>query len=361
MDQCLAVARRISRRVRVGEISIGGDSPISIQSMTKTDTRDLAATLQQIKALEEAGCEIVRVAVPDMETAKTLARIKKETNIPLVADVHFDHRLALEAIRQGVDKVRINPGNIGSRERVKEIVLAAKAAEIPIRIGVNSGSLEQKRYPHPTPEALVDSALSHIKLFEKLDFSDIVISLKASSVGMTIAAYRLMADKVDYPFHIGITETGPPCPGTIKSAVGIGALLAEGIGDTIRVSLTGDPVEEVKVGYEILKTLGLRSGIDLISCPTCGRCEIDLVKIVTQLEEILSTRYSLLSTPLKVAVMGCVVNGPGEAREADIGLAAGRGVGLIFRRGEIIKKVKEEEMLKTLLEEIERELSCKDR
>ena len=357
MDQGVAMARRVSRRVRVGGIFIGGDSPISIQSMTKTDTRDVEATVKQIKALEEIGCEIVRVAVPDMEAAKTLTRIKKETNIPLVADVHFDHNLALEAIRQGVDNLRINPGNIGDEERIKKIVLSAKARGISIRIGVNAGSLDRKKYPHPTPEALINSALDHIKLFEELDFPDIVISLKASSVGMTIAAYRLMAEKVDYPFHIGITETGPPDRGSIKSAVGIGALLAEGLGDTIRVSLTADPVEEVRVGYEILKSLDLRPGIDLISCPTCGRCEINLIGLVRQIEDRLSLiPHPSSLIPLKVAVMGCVVNGPGEAREADIGLAGGKGMGLILKKGEIIKKVKEEEMLRTLLEEIEKEM-----
>ncbi len=357
MDQGVAMARRISRQVRIGDVFIGGTFPIPIQSMTKTDTRDLKATVREIIRLKEAGCQIVRVAVPDMEVARLLGKIKREVDIPLVADIHFDHLLALEAIRQGVDKLRINPGNIRKKSQIEEIVKSAKARGIPIRIGVNAGSLNRRKYPHPTPEALVDSALNCIEIFERLGFSEIVISLKASSISTTISAYRLMAEKVDYPFHIGITETGPPGRGSIKSAIGIGILLAEGIGDTIRVSLTGDPVEEIKVGYEILKALDLQAGIDLISCPTCGRCEIDLIKVVTQLEEKLTTHYSSLATRLlKVAVMGCVVNGPGEAREADIGLAAGKGVGLIFKRGKILKKVKEKEMLKCLLEEIEKEL-----
>lgn len=357
MDQGVAIARRVSRKLMVGRFSIGGDSPILIQSMTKTDTRDVLATIRQIKALKEVGCEIVRVAVPDMDAARALGKIKEGIDLPLVADIHFDHHLALEAIRQGVDKVRINPYNIKSLEGLKEVVLAAKRVRIPIRIGINSGSIKLRRYHHITPEALVDSALEYIRLFEELGFFDIIISLKASSVPITILAYRLMAERVDYPFHIGITESGTLKDGSIKSAVGIGTLLAEGIGDTIRVSLTGDPLEEVRVGYKILKALNLRPGIDLISCPSCGRCEIDLFKIVTRLDGELSTRYPLSSTRgLKIAVMGCVVNGPGEAREADIGLAAGKGSGLIFTRGKIIKKVKEEEMFKALLDEVEKRM-----
>jgi len=354
--------RRIAKEVKVGNITIGGDAPVSIQSMTKTDTCDVEATVTQIKELEAVGCELIRVAVPDIQAAKKLGEIVRQISIPLIADIHFDYRLALMAIKQGVSKLRINPGNIRKREQVKEVVQAAKERKVPIRIGVNAGSLDRKKYQELTPANLVASALDHIKVLEDLDFTDIIISLKASDIPITIESYRLMATKVDYPFHIGITEAGPPKRGSIKSAVGIGSLLALGIGDTLRVSLTGDPVEEVKVGCEILKALGLRPGLDLISCPTCGRCKVNLIEIVEQIEEEIS-RFPLRGTrfcgsshlPFKVAVMGCVVNGPGEAKEADIGLAAGDGVGLIFRKGEIIKKVKEKEMVEALIKEIKDE------
>lgn len=345
--------RRHSRSVQVGGLTIGGDAPISVQSMTKTDTRDVEATVSQIKQIEDVGCEMIRVAVPDMESAKVLGRIKKQINIPLIADVHFDYRLALEAITQGVDKLRINPGNIKQKDKIVKIVKKAKERNVPIRIGVNSGSIDRKRFGKVTPDSLVASALEHIKILEDLDFFDIIISLKATNVPMTIEAYKLMATKVDYPFHIGVTEAGLPWYGSIKSAVGIGTLLAQGLGDTIRVSLTGEPVEEVKVGYEILKVLQLRDvGPELISCPTCARCEIDLIKIAKEVEREISHLPFASSFPLKIAIMGCVVNGPGEASEADIGIAGGKGVGLLFKKGKIIKKVAEIDLVKTLLQEI---------
>lgn len=355
--------RRYSRPIKVGRLTIGGDAPISVQSMTKTQTRDVETTVRQIKKLEEMGCEIIRVAVPDMESAKALAVIKKQINIPLVADIHFDYRLALEAIAQGVDKLRINPGNIKQKDRIVKIVEKAKEKNIPIRIGVNSGSVDKKRFGKVTPVSLLNSALEHIKILEELDFFDIVISLKATDVPMTIEAYKLMADKVDYPFHLGITESGFGWSGSIKSAVGIGSLLAQGLGDTIRVSLTGDPFEEVKVGYEILKALQLRHiGPELISCPTCARCEIDLIKIVTAVEkEISHLPLTTRHLPLKIAIMGCVVNGPGEASEADIGIAGGKGVGLLFKKGESIKKVPETELIETLLQEIKTMLEVESR
>ncbi|NIM03713.1 flavodoxin-dependent (E)-4-hydroxy-3-methylbut-2-enyl-diphosphate synthase [bacterium] len=376
--------RRKTRKIRVGNLFIGGNSPISVQSMTKTDTRDVRATVNQIKRLERVGCEIVRVAVPDMEAANALGKIKKRINIPLVADIHFDYRLALEAIAQGVDKIRINPGNIGSRERVEAIAKAAGRAKIPIRVGVNAGSL---KLPSPTKKVrtnpghsdtshsqrmskaknMVASALQYVKILEKQKFHQIVISLKASDVPTTIQAYRLIAKKTDYPLHLGITEAGSEFSGAIKSALGMGVLLSEGIGDTIRVSLTASPEEEVRVGYEILKALNLRSfGPEVISCPTCSRCETDLIKITNRVEKKLESLFRQKSViagiqpyrfyPLKIAIMGCVVNGPGEAREADVGIAGGKGVGLLFRRGKIIKKVKEKEMINVLVEEIEKEI-----
>jgi 1-hydroxy-2-methyl-2-(E)-butenyl 4-diphosphate synthase len=320
--------------------------------MCNTDTRDVEATVRQIKALEEAGCELVRVAVPDMEAAMTVGKIKEQISIPLVADIHFDYRLALEVMRQGVDKVRINPGNIGDEEKIKAVVDMAKEKNIPIRIGVNSGSLEKEllsKYGHVTPEALVESALKHVKILEKYDFHNIIISIKASGVPMSIETYSLLSEKCDYPIHVGITEAGTIYGGTVKSAVGIGAILAMGIGDTIRVSLTGDPVEEIKAAKEILKSLELRKfGIDFVSCPTCGRTEIDLIGIANEVEE----RCRNINKNIKVAVMGCIVNGPGEAREADIGIAGGKGVGLIFKKGEIIKKVDEDKLVDSLMEEI---------
>lgn len=333
---------------------VGGGAPIAVQSMTNTPTADVPATVRQIQALAAAGCDIVRLAVPDNTAAAALGRIRAQVSVPLVADIHFDYRLALAAVEQGIDGLRLNPGNIGGRENVFQVVRAAKAKHIPIRIGVNAGSLEPDllaQYGRPTAAAMVESALRHVAMLEEMDFFDIKISLKAHDVPMTIAAYRLIADRVDYPLHVGITEAGPVGSGTIKSAVGIGTLLAEGIGDTIRVSLTGDPVEEVRVAKEILQALGLRRyGPTLVSCPTCGRCHIDLVGLAKQV----AAKLTGIKTPLTVAVMGCVVNGPGEAREADVGIAGGRGVGLLFRKGKIIKKVPEEELLMALCKEIDK-------
>jgi len=345
--------RKHSRRTKIGNIHIGHGEKIAVQSMTNTDTRDVKATIEQINILESAGCDIVRCAVPDMVAAEALGEIVKSVNLPVVADIHFDYRLALKAIENGASKIRINPGNIGSEDRVRAVVDAAKKKNIPIRIGVNSGSLEKEileKYGSPVPEALVESAMGHVRILEKLEFYDIVISIKCSDVYKTIECYRLMSEKVDYPLHIGVTEAGTPWRGTIKSAIGIGTLLSEGIGDTLRVSLTGDVIEEVKVGREILKSLNLlKEGIEFISCPTCGRTEIDLIGIASQVED----RLSNVRKNIRVAVMGCVVNGPGEAREADIGIAGGKGVGLIFKKGEIIKKVPEEELVNELIAQIE--------
>ncbi|SHK33312.1 4-hydroxy-3-methylbut-2-en-1-yl diphosphate synthase [Clostridium cavendishii DSM 21758] len=345
--------RKLTRKVKVGDIYVGGDFRVSVQSMTNTDTRDIKSTVEQIKRLQEAGCDIVRVAVPDMEAASAIRGITSEISIPLVADIHFDYRLALESIKNGVSALRINPGNIGSRERVKIVAEAAKAKNIPIRIGVNSGSLEKDlllKYKKPTPEGLVESALRHVEILEDMNFNDIVISIKSTELDTMINSYRLMSEKVNYPLHLGVTEAGTPWRGTIKSSIGIGTLLAEGIGDTIRVSLTGDPVEEIKVGREILKNFGMiKSGIEFISCPTCGRTEIDLIRIANEVEDKLST----CQKNIKVAIMGCVVNGPGEAREADLGIAGGKGEGLIFKKGQIIRKVKEEDLVSELIKEIE--------
>ena len=348
------ITRRISREVKVGNITIGANAPISVQSMTNTDTRDVPTTIAQIKRLEEAGCEIIRVAVPNMAAAESLKAIKQEMNVPLVADIHFDYRLALKAIDSGVDKLRINPGNIGSEDRVKAVVKAAKDRRVPIRIGVNAGSLEDKlleKYGHNCPEALVESAQKHIKILEQLDFYDIVISLKDSNVINMIDSYRLMAEQTEYPLHLGVTEAGTKFSGTIKSAIGIGVLLQQGIGDTIRVSLTDDPVEEVKVGFEILKSLGLRvHGPNIIACPTCGRCQINLIDIAHEIER----RTAYIKKPLNIAVMGCIVNGPGEAKGADIGIAGGKGKGVIFKRGVKIKTVAEEYLIEEFLAELER-------
>ncbi|QAA33213.1 flavodoxin-dependent (E)-4-hydroxy-3-methylbut-2-enyl-diphosphate synthase [Clostridium manihotivorum] len=345
--------RMQTKKVRVGSIYVGGDAPVSVQSMTNTDTRDVKSTVDQIKRLEEAGCDIVRCAVPDMEAALAIKDIVKDINIPLVADIHFDYRLALEAIKNGVSALRINPGNIGSADRVRMVAEAAKLREIPIRIGVNSGSLEKellKKYGSPTSEALVQSALGHVKILEDMDFDDIVISIKSADVIKMIDSYRLMAEKVNYPLHLGVTEAGTIWRGTIKSSIGIGTLLSEGIGDTIRVSLTGDPVEEIKVGREILKTFGyVNSGIQFISCPTCGRTKIDLINIAEEVESKLAS----CKKNIKVAIMGCVVNGPGEAKEADIGIAGGNGEGLIFKKGEIVRKVSEKDLVTELIKEIE--------
>ena len=339
------IKRKMTRQISIGDVKIGGGAPISVQSMTNTKTTDTNATVAQIKALVDAGCDIVRVAVPDMSAAENIYNIKNQVDVPLVADIHFDYRLALKAIEQGIDALRINPGNIGDEERVKAVVEAAKIRNIPIRIGVNAGSLDKKllaKYGKVTAEALVESALEHIRILEKLNFYDIKISLKAHDVPLTLDAYRLMSETVDYPLHLGITEAGTVNTGIIKSAVGIGALLAEGIGDTFRISLTGDPVNEVKVANEILKALGLKEyGPTLISCPTCGRCNIDLPSIAEKVEQ----RLSGITKPIKVAVMGCVVNGPGEARDADIGIAGGKGEGLVFRKGEVINKVPEDKLV----------------
>ncbi|NLU09607.1 MAG: flavodoxin-dependent (E)-4-hydroxy-3-methylbut-2-enyl-diphosphate synthase [Tepidanaerobacter acetatoxydans] len=344
--------RRKSKKIMVGNVGIGGDSPISVQSMTNTKTYDAKSTIQQIHDLEECGCDIIRVAVPDQESAETISKIKRQIHIPLVADIQFDYRLAIESIRQGADAIRINPGNIGDADRIKEIVRLAKSYQIPIRIGVNSGSIEKDllhKYGKPTPEAMVESALRHIEILENMNFSNIIVSLKSSDVLSNISAYKMMALKVDYPLHLGITEAGTLLNGTVKSSVGLGILLYEGIGDTIRVSLTGEPLDEVKVGLEILKSLNLREcGINLISCPTCGRTEINLISIAKEIEE----KLAYVKKPLKVAVMGCIVNGPGEAKEADIGIAGGKKRVAIFKKGEIIKTVPEEDAVSELIREI---------
>ncbi len=344
--------RRKTRELRIGGVKVGGGAPISVQSMTNTDTANVEATVSQIKALEKAGCEIVRVAVPDMAAAESLKPIKKEIGIPIIADIHFDWRLALKALDMGVDGLRLNPGNIGSNERVKAVVKEARDRKVPIRIGVNAGSLEKdilSRYGHPRAEALVESAMRHIMILEDMDFRDIKVSLKASSVRMTIESYRLLSEKVDYPFHIGVTEAGTLFSGTVKSSVGLGVLLSEGIGDTLRVSLTGDPVDEVRVGWEILKSLELRKrGINLVSCPTCGRIKLDCVSIALEVEK----RLSHIEEPLNIAIMGCVVNGPGEAIGSDVGLAGGDGVGLIYVKGKPVRKVREEDAVNALIEEV---------
>lgn len=346
--------RRLTRQLEVGKVKVGGDAPIAVQSMTNTKTSDPVATLEQINRLAEAGCDIVRCAVPDMAAAEGLKTIVAESPIPVIADIHFDYKLALAAIEAGVDGLRLNPGNIGGNDRVAAVVEAAKKRNIPIRIGVNAGSLPKdllEKYGHPTPEALVEAAWRHIRILEEMDYKNIKISLKAHDVPLTLAAYRLMASQCDYPLHVGITEAGTVNSGIIKSAVGIGTLLAEGIGDTIRVSLTGDPVREVKVGFEILKSLGLREyGPTLISCPTCGRTQINLEKLALEVEK----RLAEISEPITVAVMGCVVNGPGEAREADVGIAGGINEGLIFRKGEVLKKVAEADIIDELFAEIDK-------
>ena len=346
--------RRLTRQLEVGKVKVGGGAPIAVQSMTNTKTSDPVATLEQINRLAEAGCDIVRCAVPDMAAAEGLKTIVKESPIPVIADIHFDYKLALAAIEAGVDGLRLNPGNIGGNDSVAAVVEAAKKRNIPIRIGVNAGSLPKDllgKYGHPTPEALVEAAWRHIRILEEMDYKNIKISLKAHDVPLTLAAYRLMASQCDYPLHVGITEAGTVNSGIIKSAVGIGTLLAEGIGDTIRVSLTGDPVREVKVGFEILKSLGLREyGPTLISCPTCGRTQINLEKLALEVER----RLAEITEPITVAVMGCVVNGPGEAREADVGIAGGINEGLIFRKGEVLKKVAEADIIDELFAEIDK-------
>ena len=344
--------RRKTRTIYVGKVPVGGGHLVVVQSMTKTNTLDVEATVKQIQSLESIGCEIIRLAVPNMKAAKVLGTIKKSVSIPIIADIHFDWRLALEAIEQGVDGLRINPGNIGAKWKIKEVVTAAKNNLIPIRIGINAGSLEKdllKKYGHPKPEALVESAERSITMLEGMDFTNIKISLKGSDVLTTVDAYRLFSDKYDYPLHIGVSESGPPSTGIIKSSVGCGILLSEGIGDTMRVSLTAEPEEEVRVAYEILKALGLRKkGAEIVSCPTCGRCGIDLTGLATEVEY----RLRKINKPMKIAVMGCVVNGPGEAREADIGIAGGKGIGILFRKGKIIKKIKEKDLFDELMHEI---------
>ncbi|SDW08655.1 4-hydroxy-3-methylbut-2-en-1-yl diphosphate synthase [Marininema mesophilum] len=346
--------RTQTRPVKVGDIQIGGNDQVVIQSMTMSKTHDVKATVEEINRLTEAGCQIVRVACPDMRAAEAIPLIKKEITVPLVADIHFDYRLALKAIEGGIDKIRINPGNIGRREKVEQVVKAAKERGIPMRIGVNAGSLEKRileKYGYPTAEGMVESALYHIGILEDLDFHDIIVSLKASDVHLATEAYKKAAEQIQYPLHLGITESGTLFSGTVKSAAGMGAILSHGIGSTMRISLSADPVEEVKVARELLKSFGLAANAaTLISCPTCGRIEIDLIKIANEVEEYISQ----IKAPIKVSVLGCAVNGPGEAKEADIGIAGARGEGLLFRHGEIIRKVPEETMVDELKKEIDK-------
>lgn len=345
--------RKQKRIVNIGGVKIGGDNPVAIQSMCNTDTRDVKATVNQIHELENAGCEIIRVAVPDMVAAKAVADIKKQIHIPLVVDIHFDYRLALECMKNGADKVRINPGNIGDRDRVKQVVEMAKEREIPIKIGVNGGSLEREllqKYGGVTADALVESAMGHVAILDELNFNNVVVSIKISDVPKMLCAYRKFNEISDIPLHIGVTESGTLKGGTVKSAVGIGALLAEGIGDTMRVSLTANPVEEIYAAYDIQKVLGMRkTGAEIVSCPTCGRTQLDLISIANEVEK----RAANIDKPIKIAVMGCAVNGPGEAREADIGIAGGKAEGLIFKKGEIIKKVPQDSLVDELMKEIE--------
>ncbi len=346
--------RRKTKNVFIGKIGIGSDFPVSIQSMTNTDTRDANRTLGQIFELAEAGCEIIRVAVPDMEAAEKIKEIVEKSPIPVIADIHFDYRLALESIKNGIHGMRINPGNIGNKDRIKAVVDAAKFYNIPIRIGVNSGSVEKEmveKYNGVNSNSLIESAMKHVKILEDFNFDQIKISIKASEVPLMIDVYRKLSEKVDYPLHLGVTEAGSVNTGIIKSSVGIGTLLAEGIGDTIRVSLTGNPVNEINVAKEILKSLKLRKeGIEIVSCPTCGRCQVDLEKVVLEVEE----KTKGIKENIKLAIMGCVVNGPGEAKEADLGIAGGINEGLLFRKGQIIRKVKEENMVKEILLELDK-------
>lgn len=344
--------KKLTRQIHIGSIPIGGDAPCSVQSMCSTDTRDIPATIAQINELAEVGCEIVRCAVPDPDAARALAQIKLMSPIPVVADIHFDYKLALQVLEGGIDGLRLNPGNIGEKWKVAEIVASAAERKVPIRIGVNAGSLEKElleRYGHPSAEAMVESALGHIRILEDLNYQEIKVSLKASDVMKSVAAYRLFSEQSDYPLHIGITEAGTLFSGTIKSSVGLGILLADGIGDTMRVSLTGEPKDEVRVGYDILKAVGLRQrGVNFVSCPTCGRCQIDLIRVAEDVER----RLQGVDKRITVAVMGCAVNGPGEAREADVGIAGGKGEGLVFRHGEIVRKVPEDKLADALMEEI---------
>jgi len=348
------LVRRKTRQIKVGKVFIGGNAPIAVQSMTKTDTRDSNATISQIKSLKRAGCEIVRVAVPDYEAIEPLGKIKKESALPLIADIHFDYKLALASLDQGVDGLRINPGNIGSKIKVREVVCAAKAKQVPIRIGVNAGSLEKnllKKYNGATPEAMAESALQHVRILEDLNFTNIKISLKASDILRTFRAYQILAKEVDYPFHAGITEAGTMVSGTVKSSVGLGLLLGQGLADTVRVSLTAAPEDEVRVAFLILSSLGLRSkGPNVISCPVCGRCEVNFLNIVSEIEKALSS----VKKSLNVAVMGCMVNGPGEAKEADIGLACGRKSGVIFKKGKLYRRLKEDEIATEFVKEVKR-------
>jgi (E)-4-hydroxy-3-methylbut-2-enyl-diphosphate synthase len=348
-----SIKRKITREIKVGNVSVGGTAPVRVQSMTNTFTQDVQSTVAQIRRLEKAGCEIVRVAVPDSEAALAISPIKRQISIPIIADIHFDYRLAIASAKSGADGLRINPGNIGGKDKIKAVIDCAKAVDIPIRIGVNSGSLEKdllKKYHGASPEAMVESALRHIDLFASFGFVNVKLSIKASDVHRTVDAYRLLSSKTDLPLHVGVTEAGGLYSGIVKSSLGIGMLLAEGIGDTIRVSLTRDPVEEIRVGYEILKALDIRRyGPDIISCPTCGRCKIDLFGILEQIENALM----LKPLPVKLAIMGCVVNGPGEAKEADIGVAGGDGIGILFKKGKVIKKFPEDKIVEVLLAEIE--------
>lgn len=345
--------REQTKVIQIGDRKIGGGNPVAIQSMTNTKTEDVAATVAQIHALEEAGCDIIRCAVPTMQAAESLKEIHKQIHIPLVADIHFDYRLALAAIENGADKIRINPGNIGGMDRVRQVIAACQSKQIPIRIGVNSGSLEKDllaKYGAPTAEALVESAMRHVKMLEDCDFTDIVISMKSSTVSTMIDAYRLAAQQCAYPLHLGVTEAGTAHMGLIKSAIGIGALLHDGIGATIRVSLTDDPIQEITAAKDILKCMGLRGGPELVACPTCGRTRIDLVQTAKEVEAALAN----VDKDIKVAVMGCVVNGPGEAREADIGIAGGDGCAVLFKKGEVLRKIPESEIVTELMKEIEK-------
>ena len=346
--------RKLTRQIKIGDVLIGAGAPCAVQSMCSTDTRDVAATLAQIGRLAQAGCEIVRCAVPDADAALALAAIKAGSSLPLIADIHFDYKLALTSLESGVDGLRLNPGNIGERWKVAEVVKAASERQIPIRIGVNGGSLEKEllvKYGHPTPEAMVESALGHVRILEDLGYHEIKVSIKVSDVVRTLEAYRLLSQAIDYPLHIGVTEAGTTLTGAVKSSVGLGILLFQGIGDTMRVSLTGDPVDEVRVAYDILKSLGLRKrGINFVSCPTCGRCQIDLIPVAEEVER----RLADLDSNITVAVMGCAVNGPGEAREADFGIAGGKGEGLLFKNGEIVRKVPSAELADALVEEVQR-------
>jgi (E)-4-hydroxy-3-methylbut-2-enyl-diphosphate synthase len=350
----VVATRKETKQLSIGGVKIGGGAPIAVQSMTNTFTHDVAATVAQIRRLEAVGCELVRVAVPDQADAEAIVAIKQEISIPLIADIHFDYRLAFRAMEGGADALRINPGNIGTAKKVKAIATEAKERGIPIRVGVNAGSLEKellKKHGGATSQAMVDSAMRHVELLKSCDFHDIKVSIKASDVLRTVEAYRLLSSRTDLPLHVGVTEAGSLYSGTVKSALGIGILLAEGIGDTIRVSLTRDPVDEVRVGYEILKALKIRKrGPEIVSCPTCGRCDIDLVGLVERVESTLLTR----TTPVHLAIMGCVVNGPGEAREADIGIACGKGHGVLFKKGIVVRKVPEDRLLEVLMKEIEK-------